>query len=125
MQRIVWLFIGHGLFSISEITLFYPNVKISPSGLLSFYDFLFSFLTLYNLEIFPSAPLYFSECLSLEIKAIANFQIMEKKFFKLLAKVNKKILPSFTKRKVDLARASKLQLAIFAYKLWVVKNALD
>jgi len=50
---------------------------------------------------------------------------MKKKFFKLLAKVNKKILPSLTKKEVDLAKASKLQMAIFAYKLWVTKNALD
>lgn len=50
---------------------------------------------------------------------------MKKKLFKLLAKVNKAVLPSFTKRKVDLAKASKFQLAIFGYKLWVTKNALD
>jgi len=50
---------------------------------------------------------------------------MKKKAFQFLARLNKKILPSFTKRRVDLANASKLQLAIFAYKLWVTKNALD
>jgi len=50
---------------------------------------------------------------------------MKKKFFKTLAKINKVILPSFTKKKVDLAKASKLQMAIFGYKLWVTKNALD
>ena len=50
---------------------------------------------------------------------------MKKQFFKTLAKVNKAILPSFTKKNVDLAKASKLQLALFAYKLWVTKNALD
>ncbi|MDN3724616.1 SsrA-binding protein [Aequorivita sp. SDUM287046] len=50
---------------------------------------------------------------------------MKKNFFKLLAKVNKKILPSFTKNEVDLAKASKFQMAIFAYKVWVAKNALD
>lgn len=50
---------------------------------------------------------------------------MKKKFFKALAKLNKKLLPSFTKKEIDLAQASKLQLAIFGYKLWVTKNALD
>ncbi|MDP2686592.1 MAG: SsrA-binding protein [Aequorivita sp.] len=50
---------------------------------------------------------------------------MKKKIFQFLAKVNKKVLPSFTKDEVDLAKASKLQMAIFAYKLWVTKNALD
>lgn len=50
---------------------------------------------------------------------------MKRNFFRFLAKVNKKILPSFTKEEVDLAKASKLQMAIFAYKLWVTKNALD
>ncbi|WP_241836860.1 SsrA-binding protein [Aequorivita sp. KMM 9714] len=50
---------------------------------------------------------------------------MKKKFFKFLAKVNRKILPSFTKKGVDLAKASKLQMAIFGYKLWVTKNSLD
>jgi len=50
---------------------------------------------------------------------------MKKKFFKTLAKVNKAILPSLTKNDVDLAKASKLQMAIFGYKLWVTKNSLD
>lgn len=50
---------------------------------------------------------------------------MKKKIFQLLAKANKKILPSFTKDEVDLAKATKLQMAIFAYKLWVTKNSLD
>ncbi|MGO3181848.1 MAG: SsrA-binding protein [Aequorivita sp.] len=50
---------------------------------------------------------------------------MKKKFFKFLAKVNRKVLPSYTKQELDLAKASKLQMAIFGYKLWVTKNALD
>jgi len=50
---------------------------------------------------------------------------MKRHFFKTLAKINKAILPSFTKKGVDLAKASKLQLALFGYKLWVTKNALD
>tara|TARA_R100000353_G_scaffold176130_2_gene149723 strand:- start:22409 stop:22687 length:279 start_codon:yes stop_codon:yes gene_type:complete len=54
-----------------------------------------------------------------------KIKIMKKKFFNFLAKFNKKVLPSFTKKGVQLENASKLQMAIFAYKLWVTKNALD
>lgn len=50
---------------------------------------------------------------------------MKKRFFKFLSKVNSKILPSFTKKGIDLAKASKFQMALFAYRLWVTKNALD
>tara|TARA_Y100000815_G_scaffold45568_1_gene37480 strand:+ start:306 stop:458 length:153 start_codon:yes stop_codon:yes gene_type:complete len=50
---------------------------------------------------------------------------VKKKLFKALAKINKQVLPSFTKKNLDLTKASKLQLAIFGYKLWVTKNALD
>jgi hypothetical protein len=50
---------------------------------------------------------------------------MKKGIFKVLAKANKAILPSFTKRQLDLTKASKWQLAIFGYRLWVTKNALD
>ena len=50
---------------------------------------------------------------------------MKKQAFKMLAKLNKAILPSFTKKGLDLAKVSKLQMAIFGYRLWVTKNALD
>jgi len=50
---------------------------------------------------------------------------MKKQAFVVLAKFNKAILPSFTKKRLDLAEASKFQLAIFGYRLWVTKNALD
>jgi len=50
---------------------------------------------------------------------------MKKIFFKLLVKLNKLILPSYTKQGLDLSKASKLQLAIFGWKLYVTKNALD
>lgn len=50
---------------------------------------------------------------------------MRKQVFKILAKINKAVLPSFTKQELDLSKASKLQMAIFGYKLWVTKNALD
>ncbi|MDP5102263.1 MAG: SsrA-binding protein [Nonlabens sp.] len=50
---------------------------------------------------------------------------MKKQLFKTLARVNKALLPSFTKKRLDLAKASKLQMALFGYRLWVTKNALD
>ncbi|MEZ4792772.1 MAG: SsrA-binding protein [Gelidibacter sp.] len=50
---------------------------------------------------------------------------MKRPFFKLLAKLNKAILPSYTKRRLDLSKASKLQLAIIGWRVFVTKNALD
>ena len=50
---------------------------------------------------------------------------MKKQLFIALAKFNKAVLPSLTKKKVDLAKASKFEMALFGFKLWVTKNALD
>lgn len=50
---------------------------------------------------------------------------MKKKLFKALAKFNKAILPSYSKKRLDLQKASKLQMAIIGWKLWVTKNSLD
>jgi len=50
---------------------------------------------------------------------------MKKQFFKILAKVNKTVLPSFTKQGLDLSKATKLQMAIFGWRLYVTKRALD
>ena len=50
---------------------------------------------------------------------------MKRSFFRILAKLNKIVLPSFTKQGVDLSKATKFQLVLFAYRLWVTKNALD
>jgi hypothetical protein len=49
---------------------------------------------------------------------------MKKTFFKLLAKINKAILPSYTKQRLDLSKASKFQLAIFGWRIYVTKRAL-
>jgi|TARA_B110000967_G_scaffold147151_1_gene150655 hypothetical protein len=48
-----------------------------------------------------------------------------KALFKTLAKVNKWILPSLTKKRVDLSKATKLQMALFGWRLYVTKKALD
>ena len=49
---------------------------------------------------------------------------MQKQLFKFLAKVNKIILPSYSKKQLDLAKATKLQLAIIGWRIYVTKNAL-
>lgn len=61
----------------------------------------------------------------LKLKGLLYFYSMKKVLFKTLAKANKFMLPSFSKRRVDLTKATKLQLALFGYRLWVTKNALD
>ena len=45
--------------------------------------------------------------------------------FKILAKMNKLILPSFTKKGVDLTKAKKWQMAIIGYRYYVTTRALD
>ena len=45
--------------------------------------------------------------------------------FKILAKLNKLLLPSFTKKGLDISKAKKWQMAIIAWKYYVTKNALD
>ena len=54
-----------------------------------------------------------------------NLYQMKKEIFKLLAKLNKAILPSFTKKRLDLAKASKIQLAIVGWRSFVTLNSLD
>jgi len=44
--------------------------------------------------------------------------------FKLLAKINKALLPSFTQQHLDLAKAKKWQLAIIGYRYYVTTRAL-
>ncbi len=47
---------------------------------------------------------------------------MRKKLFRLLARINKLLLPKMWHR--DLMRLSPLQKAIVGYRIWVTKNAL-
>ncbi|ESU20358.1 hypothetical protein FEDK69T_28750 [Flavobacterium enshiense DK69] len=44
--------------------------------------------------------------------------------FRVLAKINKLILPSFTKQQLDLAKAKKWQKVIIAYRYYVTTRAL-
>jgi hypothetical protein len=48
---------------------------------------------------------------------------MKRSLFKILARLNKIILPSFGKR--DLSRLSKLEKALVAYRYWVTTNSLE
>lgn len=45
--------------------------------------------------------------------------------FKTLAKINKLLLPSFTKQRLDLAKASNWQKALIAWRYFVTTRALD
>jgi len=44
--------------------------------------------------------------------------------FKTLAELNKIMLPSFTKKQLDMAKAKKWQLAIIGWRYFVTKNSL-
>jgi hypothetical protein len=48
---------------------------------------------------------------------------MKKTLFKIFAKINKAVMPSFGKK--DLTKLSKLEKAMVAYRYWVTTNALD
>jgi len=50
---------------------------------------------------------------------------MKKNSFKILAKLNKLILPSLAKKGIDLAQAKKWQLAIIGWRYYITKNSLD
>jgi len=45
--------------------------------------------------------------------------------YKILAKINKILLPSFTKKGLDISKATKWQMAIIGYRAYVTKRALD
>lgn len=49
---------------------------------------------------------------------------MKKSIFKILAKTNKIICPSFTKKQLDMSKAKKWQLAIIGWRYFVTKNSL-
>jgi hypothetical protein len=50
---------------------------------------------------------------------------MRKRFFKFLARLNKVVLPSYTKKQLDLSKASKFQLALIGWRYFVTTKALD
>ncbi|PZD79648.1 SsrA-binding protein [Mesonia sp. K7] len=44
-------------------------------------------------------------------------------FFRGLSKLNKLLLPNYSKKGLSLEKATKFQLAIIGWKYWVTKNA--
>ena len=48
---------------------------------------------------------------------------MKKSLFRILAGINKRVLPRYSKR--DLGRLSKLDQALIAFRYWVTKNSLE
>ena len=67
---------------------------------------------------------------SLKIPQIVDFFLnkylynMIKPLFKILAKINKIILPSFSKKRLDMAKAKKWQMAIIGWRYFVTRNSL-
>jgi hypothetical protein len=47
-----------------------------------------------------------------------------KYLFKLIAIINKLLLPSMTKKKIDPVKASKFQLALIGWRYFITKNSL-
>jgi len=49
---------------------------------------------------------------------------MEKQIFKIIAKINKAVLPSYSKKQLDLSNANKLQMAVVGWRYFITKNSL-
>lgn len=47
-----------------------------------------------------------------------------KVIFKIIAKINKIILPSYSKKRLNLSKASKLQLGIIYWRFLITKKSL-
>jgi hypothetical protein len=45
--------------------------------------------------------------------------------YKLVAKLNKLILPSFSKQQLDLSKAKKWQMAVIGWRYYITRKALD
>lgn len=45
--------------------------------------------------------------------------------YKLLAKLNKMLLPSYSKKRLDLTKATKFQKAVIAWRYFITTKALD
>jgi hypothetical protein len=50
---------------------------------------------------------------------------MKKQVFKIISKANKAVLPSFTKKGLDISKASKMQLFIIGWRAFVTQNSLN
>ena len=45
--------------------------------------------------------------------------------FKILAQINKLVLPSFTKQRLDLSKAKKWQMILIGYRYYVTTRAIN
>jgi len=54
-----------------------------------------------------------------------SFAQNKKIMFKILARINKALLPSYSKQRLDLAKATKFQKAIIAWRYIITCKALD
>ncbi|WP_250149146.1 SsrA-binding protein [Flagellimonas sp. 389] len=45
-------------------------------------------------------------------------------FYRLLARMNKALLPSYSKKGLDLSKASKIQMAIIGWRYFITTKAL-
>ncbi|MDP2527060.1 SsrA-binding protein [Maribacter dokdonensis] len=50
---------------------------------------------------------------------------MKNKFYKFIAKLNKALLPSYSKQRLDLSKTNKLQMAIIGWRYFITTKALD
>ncbi|WP_340063633.1 SsrA-binding protein [Ascidiimonas aurantiaca] len=50
---------------------------------------------------------------------------IKKRVFKFLARINKQVLPSYSKKRLDLTQATKFQMLVIAWKWYVTRNTLD
>ena len=50
---------------------------------------------------------------------------IKKQLFKAIAKINKLLLPSFGKKRLDMSKAKKWQLAIIGWRAFITKNAIN
>ena len=48
-----------------------------------------------------------------------------KNIFKILAMINKVLLPSLTKNRVDPIKATKFQILLLGWRYYITKNSLD
>jgi hypothetical protein len=49
---------------------------------------------------------------------------MKKQVFKIIAKLNRIFLPSFSKKHLEMSKAKKWQLAIIGWRYFITKNSL-
>lgn len=50
---------------------------------------------------------------------------MKKAIFRFLARLNRLLLPSYTKKKLDLSKATKLQMMLIGWRYYVTTRALE